>query len=136
MRPKWLVALLVVSLVARFTNWLPLNETWQPLTSWWVIGALVILTAIEFFADKFPAVNHVNDIIQTFVRPTAGAVLFAASTGAATPRMEKASPFRSRRWVQRQAPLRASSASTVSWWVATTTSPFTASRAPVSSPTA
>jgi hypothetical protein len=78
------IPLLVVSLVARFTDWLPLNETWQPLTSWWVIGALVILTAIEFFADKFPAVNHVNDIIQTFVRPTAGAVLFAASTGTAT----------------------------------------------------
>ncbi|MCX6070633.1 MAG: DUF4126 domain-containing protein, partial [Chloroflexi bacterium] len=45
---------------------------------------LAILTAIEFFADKFPAVNHVNDVVQTFVRPTAGAVLFAASTGAAT----------------------------------------------------
>jgi Domain of unknown function (DUF4126) len=77
------IPLLVVSLVARFTDWLPLSEQWQPLTSWWVIGALVILTAIEFFADKFPAVNHVNDAIQTFVRPTAGAVLFAASTGAA-----------------------------------------------------
>jgi len=26
-----------------------------------------------------PAVNHVNDMIQTFVRPAAGAIVFAAS---------------------------------------------------------
>jgi hypothetical protein len=31
------------------------------------------------FADKVPAVNHVNDIIQTIVRPVAGAIVFAAS---------------------------------------------------------
>jgi hypothetical protein len=49
------------------------------LTSWWIIGLLVGLSLIEFFADKIPAVNHVNDIIQTFVRPAAGAIAFAAS---------------------------------------------------------
>jgi hypothetical protein len=78
------VPLLTIALMARFTNLLTLSEPWEPLTSWWVIGALVILTAVEFFADKVPAVNHVNDAIQTFVRPAAGAVLFAASTGAVT----------------------------------------------------
>jgi hypothetical protein len=30
-------------------------------------------------ADKIPAVNHINDGIQTFVRPVAGAIAFAAS---------------------------------------------------------
>jgi hypothetical protein len=44
-----------------------------------VIGALVVLGLIEFFADKVPAVNHVNDVIQTIIRPAAGAILFAAS---------------------------------------------------------
>jgi uncharacterized membrane protein len=78
------IPLLIVSLMARFTDWVALSKPWDALTSWWVIGALAILTLVEFFADKFPAVNHVNDVIQTFVRPTAGAVLFAASTGAAT----------------------------------------------------
>jgi hypothetical protein len=78
------VPLLTIALMARFTNLLTLSEPWEPLTSWWVIGALVVLTAVEFFADKVPAVNHVNDAIQTFVRPAAGAVLFAASTGAVT----------------------------------------------------
>jgi hypothetical protein len=49
------------------------------MTSWWVIGVLLFLSLIEFFADKIPAVNHINDIVQTFVRPTAGAIVFAAS---------------------------------------------------------
>jgi hypothetical protein len=78
------VPLLIVALMARFTNWIELGETWDALTSWWVIGALVILGVIEFFADKVPAVNHINDIVQTFIRPTAGAVLFAASTDVVT----------------------------------------------------
>ena len=78
------IPLLIVSLMARFTDWVTLSKPWDAMSSWWVIGALAILTLIEFFADKFPAVNHVNDLVQTFVRPAAGAVLFAASTGAAT----------------------------------------------------
>ena len=44
-----------------------------------MIGVLIFLYSIEFLADKIPAVNHVNDLIQTFVRPTAGAIVFAAS---------------------------------------------------------
>ena len=56
-----------------------LNEPWNLLTNWWIIGLLIVLSLIEFFADKFPAINHINDIIQTFVRPTAGAIAFAAS---------------------------------------------------------
>ena len=73
------IPLLVVALLARFTNLIALQSPWDTLTSWWVIGVLVVLSAIEFLADKIPAVNHVNDIIQTFVRPVAGAILFAAS---------------------------------------------------------
>jgi hypothetical protein len=78
------VPLLIVALIARFTDWIELGQTWDALTNWWVIGALIILGLIEFFADKIPAVNHVNDIVQTFIRPTAGAVLFAASTDVVT----------------------------------------------------
>jgi hypothetical protein len=73
------IPLLIVSLIARFTNWIELSKPWDSLESWWVIGLLVVLSVIEFFVDKIPAVNHINDIIQTFVRPTAGAVVFAAS---------------------------------------------------------
>lgn len=73
------IPLLAISLLAKFTDLIELQSPWDTLTSWWIIGALIILGTIEFFADKIPAVNHINDIIQTFVRPAAGAIAFAAS---------------------------------------------------------
>jgi len=78
------IPLLVVALMGRFTGLIKLSAPWDALTNWWVIGLLVVLSVVEFFADKVPAVNHVNDIIQTFVRPAAGAVLFAASAQVVT----------------------------------------------------
>ena len=76
--------LLIVALAARFTNWVQLKAPWDALESGWVIFILIILLIVEFFADKIPAVNHLNDLIQTFIRPTAGAILFAASTSVIT----------------------------------------------------
>jgi hypothetical protein len=78
------IPLLIVSITAKFTNLITLDEPWSALSSWWIIGLLVILSVVEFFADKVPAVNHVNDIIQTVVRPAAGAIVFAASADAIT----------------------------------------------------
>ncbi|MCJ7693896.1 MAG: DUF4126 domain-containing protein, partial [Anaerolineaceae bacterium] len=78
------IPMLIVSLVAKFTPLIKLADTWEPLTSWWIIGLLVVLSLVEFFADKFPVVNHVNDIIQSFIRLTAGAILFAVSAQAVT----------------------------------------------------
>jgi hypothetical protein len=75
------IPLLVVALLARYTNLIKLNSPWDTLTSPWVIGLLMVLLAIEFFADKAPAINHLNDILQTFVRPVAGAIVFAAGAG-------------------------------------------------------
>ncbi len=75
------IPLLVIALIARFSNVIHLNQPWDGLTSWWIIGLLVILNLVEFFADKVPAINHVNDIIQTIVRPIAGAIAFAAGSG-------------------------------------------------------
>jgi hypothetical protein len=74
------IPLLIVAVTAKFTDVIQLGEPWEALTSWWVIGVLVLLGIVEFFADKIPAVNHINDAIQTFIRPAAGAILFAAST--------------------------------------------------------
>ena len=73
--------LLVVALLARFTDLVTLNSPWNTLESWWVIGVLAVLLVIEILADKIPAVDSVNDVIQTFVRPIAGAIVFAASAG-------------------------------------------------------
>ncbi len=73
------IPLLVVALVAKYTDIITLNSPWDTLTSWWVIGLLFVLMVIEFFADKAPLANHINDGIQTFVRPVAGAIVFAGS---------------------------------------------------------
>ncbi len=73
------IPLLVVALTARFTPWLKLSPPFDVLTNEWVIGVLVVLELIEIFVDKIPGLDHVNDVIQTFVRPTAGAILFAAN---------------------------------------------------------
>ena len=73
--------LLVVALLARFTDLVKLSPPWDVLTSWWVIGALVVLLIIETLVDKVPAADTANDVINTAIRPAAGAVLFAANSG-------------------------------------------------------
>jgi hypothetical protein len=78
------IPLLVIALLARFTDLISLASPWDALTSWWIIGLLLVLSLIEFFADKVPAVNHANDAIQTIIRPAAGAIVFAAAADVIT----------------------------------------------------
>ena len=78
------IPLLVVSLLAKYTDLIKLDSPWDGMTSWWVIGTLIFLTVIEIVADKVPAANHINDMVQSFIRPTAGAIIFAASAGTIT----------------------------------------------------
>ncbi|WP_020523136.1 DUF4126 domain-containing protein [Catelliglobosispora koreensis] len=78
------IPLLVVGLLARFTNWIDLPGAWAWLSNGWVIAILAGLLLIEFVADKIPAVDSVNDIVQTVVRPTAGGMAFAAGAGSET----------------------------------------------------
>lgn len=78
------IPLLVVSLLAKFTNLIELSDSWQALESWWVIGVLAVLGIVEMVADKVPAVDQVNDVIQTLIRPVAGAILFATSAKSIT----------------------------------------------------
>jgi hypothetical protein len=74
------IPLLIVAVLGRL-GVLQLNSPFDVLTSWWVIGALVILLVIETVVDKVPGADHINDVVQTFVRPAAGAILFAANSG-------------------------------------------------------
>ncbi len=73
------IPLLVVGVLAHYTNLLKLNPPFDALSNPWILILLGVLVSIEFLADKIPAVNHINDVIQTFVRPVAGAIAFAAS---------------------------------------------------------
>ncbi len=74
------IPLLVVGVLAHYTNLIKLNPPWDALANPWILILIGILLIIEMLADKFPVVNHINDGIQTFVRPVAGAIVFAAST--------------------------------------------------------
>ena len=77
----WL-PLLITGLTARFTDLIKLKAPFTILTETWVLVALGVLLFIEIFADKIPAVDSINDIIHTFIRPVAGGILFAAHSGA------------------------------------------------------
>ncbi len=78
------IPLLVVGLLAHYTNLLHLNSPWDTLSNPWIILLLCVLVIIEMLADKVPAVNHINDLIQTVIRPAAGAIAFAASANVLT----------------------------------------------------
>lgn len=71
--------MLVISLLAKYTGLIKLSSPWNVMTSYWAIGVLIFLTSIEILTHKIPAVNHINDTIQSFIRSTAGAIVFAAS---------------------------------------------------------
>jgi hypothetical protein len=49
------------------------------LASWWIIGVAGFLYAMEFIANKIPAVDSVWDAVHTFIRIPAGAVLAASA---------------------------------------------------------
>ncbi|MFZ1398532.1 MAG: DUF4126 domain-containing protein, partial [Candidatus Promineifilaceae bacterium] len=81
------IPLLLVALAARFPlsdPLLNLSEPYSVMGSWWAIGIISVLLLIEMLVDKVPAIDTVNDVIQTFVRPAAGAVLFAANANIVT----------------------------------------------------
>jgi len=78
------IPLLVVGVIAHYTDWIKLNSPYDLLANPWVLIVVSVLLIVEMLADKIPAVNHVNDIIQTGIRPAAGAIIFAASAHAIT----------------------------------------------------
>lgn len=57
------------------THVIELPPSLDLLTSDWVIGASVVLYVVEFIADKIPAIDLVWNVLQTFVRVPAAALL-------------------------------------------------------------
>jgi uncharacterized protein DUF4126 len=94
------IPLLTVGLMARYTDFIELPSGWQWLGNGWVIAILVVLLAIEVVADKVPVVDHVNDIVQTVVRPTAGGLAFGAGSSSETVTVSDPGQFfSSHQWV-------------------------------------
>jgi hypothetical protein len=78
------IPLFIIGALAHYTDVIHLTKPWDALANPYVLIFLAVLIIIEFLADKLPAFNHINDLIQTFVRPTAGAIAFAATAGIIT----------------------------------------------------
>lgn len=53
-----------------------------------IIGAASIMYVIEFFTDKTPGVDTGWDVLHTFIRIPAGAMLAASAVGDVTPALE------------------------------------------------
>ena len=73
-------AVAMLGLLGRFAN-LKLPGELEVLTNWWIIGIALALFVIEFFADKIPYLDTTWDVIHTFIRIPAGAVLAAVAFG-------------------------------------------------------
>ncbi|MBK9049872.1 MAG: DUF4126 domain-containing protein [Chloroflexi bacterium] len=81
------IPLLLVALAARFPlndPLLKLSEPYNVLGTGWAIGILAVLLIIEMTVDKIPAADTLNDVVQTLIRPVAGAILFAANANVIT----------------------------------------------------
>ncbi len=78
------IPLVAVGLLSRYTDWITLPPDWQWLENNWVLAILGVLLVVEVVADKVPVVDHINDMIGTVVRPTAGGLAFGATADAAT----------------------------------------------------
>ncbi len=76
--------LLVLALADRFSDTITLEPPYDLLSSTGAIAVVVLLLTIEVVVDKVPGLDHANDLVQSAIRPAAGAVLaMAVATAAA-----------------------------------------------------
>lgn len=67
--------------LAGYYGWYDLPKGLEVLQHPWVIGAAGFMVAMEFVADKVPAIDSMWDAVHTFIRIPAGALLAAGATG-------------------------------------------------------
>jgi hypothetical protein len=91
--------LFVLGIADRFVPAVELPAGWAWLSSdaaLWIVGVLLV---VEIVADKIPAVDSVNDVIQTAVRPVAGGIAFGAGSSAETVRVDDPDLFAGTAWI-------------------------------------
>ncbi len=94
------VPLLALGIAGRFLDGVDLPAGWAWLENPWALGILGVLLVVELVADKIPIVDHVNDWLQTLVRPTAGGIAFASGATTSTTVVEDPGAFfSSNQWV-------------------------------------
>lgn len=76
--------LFLLGLADRFLPAVNLPAAWSWIGSdiaLWVLGALL---ALEIIADKIPALDSINDVVQSVLRPASGGIVFGAGASAQT----------------------------------------------------
>jgi hypothetical protein len=74
------IPLLILALADRASDRITLHAPYDAISSNVGIVLLVLLLSIEIAVDKVPGIDHINDIVQSFVRPAAGVIAALAST--------------------------------------------------------
>ena len=77
----------LLGLASRY-GWVSLPDQYRAFDNDWVIGAALVMYAIEFFADKIPYVDSLWDVIHTVIRPVGGALIAVTTLGDASPTTE------------------------------------------------
>lgn len=94
------IPMLLLGLMGRFTSLVNLPTGWSWLENGWVLTIVAVLLAVEIVADKVPALDSINDTVQTFVRPTSGGIVFGSGTAAQTAAISDPAEFaRTGQWV-------------------------------------
>lgn len=68
------LVLLLVGCAARFTGLVDLPPDHDFLEDWAVLGGLATWLVVEEIVDKVPGADHINDLVNTALRPAAGSV--------------------------------------------------------------
>jgi len=94
------IPMLMMGLLGRFTGLVHLPAGWSWLENGWVLAIVGALLIVEIVADKIPALDSINDTVQTFVRPTAGGIVFGSGSAAQTAAVTDPADFaRTGQWV-------------------------------------
>ena len=78
------IPLFLLGLAAKLLPAVTLPAGWSWLgsdVSLWIIGVLLVL---EIVADKIPALDSLNDVVHSIIRPAAGGIAFGAGASART----------------------------------------------------
>lgn len=70
--------LLILALADRLTTVVELGQPYDVLSSNLGLLVLMLVLPIELIPDKISKLDHLNDLLHTAIRPTAGAILFMA----------------------------------------------------------
>ncbi|MDO5048376.1 MAG: DUF4126 domain-containing protein [Actinomycetaceae bacterium] len=75
------IPLVILGALDRWTDVINLPAGWDWLSSTPALIILAVLLIIEVVADKIPALDSMNDVIQTLIRPASGGIVFSSGLG-------------------------------------------------------